>query len=85
MERRFCPPSLLFTLLAVSGLVHAEDAGKEKDKDTVDAEFLEFLGSFGAEDDGLLDYLASEDLSKDAKQTARKPDAEQPKVNSDEP
>jgi hypothetical protein len=82
MERRFCTPSLLFTLLSVGGVVHAEDAGKEKDKETVDAEFLEFLGSFGEEDDGLLDYLASEDVSKDAR--PGKPD-EQPKVNRDEP
>lgn len=79
--------SLLAALLAVVGVARADDKpkGAEKEKDKVDAEFLEFLGSFDGAEDGLLEFLASEELLSADTDEAAKTEAKRPKVNSNEP
>lgn len=60
-EARRC--SVFALLLALAGVATAEDAPK------VDVEFLEFLGSVDAEDEGWMEFLASADRDESSAAT----------------
>jgi hypothetical protein len=57
-------PKLVPALLAVA--VVASPPGRAADRDKVDPDFLEFLGSVDAEEAGLNDYLETADLDRQA-------------------
>jgi hypothetical protein len=80
VSRRF---TLIAAMLALSGLARAEDA------EPVDEEFLEFLGTLDTEDEGLADFLASDEslgapAEKDAAQADKAKADTAKKVKTDE-
>ena len=70
-ERRTLTRALALCLLG-TGIALAEDPPKQPPPEPADAEFLEFLGSVGSDDDGWINYLAQTDPAAAARVAAAK-------------